>query len=44
MKKLSLVALFAALAFAGCQYTPVKTFTEAEDPTPFSEEAKAAWE
>ena len=44
MKKLSLVALFAALAFAGCQYTPVKTFTEAEDPTPLSEEAKAAWE
>ncbi|MBR2443719.1 MAG: membrane lipoprotein lipid attachment site-containing protein, partial [Rikenellaceae bacterium] len=43
MKKLSLFALFAALTLTGCKYTPVKTFTEAEDPTPLSEEAKAAW-
>ena len=43
MKKLSLFALFAVLTLTGCKYTPVKTFTEAEDPTPLSEEAKAAW-
>ncbi len=44
MKRLlsqSLVLL--VLAFIGCKYTPVATFTEAEDPTPLSEEAKAAW-
>ena len=32
-----------ALAFAGCTCKEVKTFSEAADPTPLTEEAKAAW-
>ena len=44
MKKISLfVNLFAVLAMAGCGCNAVETFTEAADPTPLTEEAKAAW-
>lgn len=42
-RNLSFLLVLSALLLAGCKYTPVKTFTEAADPTPLSEEAKAAW-
>ena len=44
MKRLSyLIASLASFAFVGCCNTPVETFTEAEDPTPLTEEQIEAW-
>ena len=44
MKKiLSLISVFAVVALSGCTCKSVETFKEAADPTPLTEEAKAAW-
>lgn len=44
MKKIfSFISVFAAVAMVGCTCKSVETFKEAADPTPLSEEAKAAW-
>lgn len=44
MKKIfSFISAFAAVAMVGCTCKSVETFKEAADPTPLTEEAKAAW-
>jgi len=44
MKKIfSFISVFAAVALMGCTCKSAETFKEAADPTPLTEEAKAAW-
>ena len=45
MKKIfAIFSLLAIFAFAGCTCEGIKTFKEAEDPTPLTEAAEEAWD
>ena len=39
----SFISVVAAVALVGCTCKTAETFKEAADPTPLTEEAKAAW-